>query len=86
MKPAAQRWIDFAQTDLEMAGIALEHRFPKQCIFHCQQAVEKVLKAIWVDRADIGMPPRTHELPRLARNLSLSLPETDFRFLQTLSE
>jgi len=32
------------------------------------------------------MPPRTHELPRLARTLALKLEEDDLRFLQALSE
>ena len=69
-----------------MAEIALQQGFGNQCVFHCQQALEKALKAIWVDRRPLGVPPRTHELPRLVRELRLPMTEADARFLQMLSE
>ncbi|MBI2305197.1 MAG: HEPN domain-containing protein [Chloroflexi bacterium] len=52
-------------------------------VFHRQQGVEKLLKAIWVE--SIGQtPPRTHNLVDLATELALSIPEW-LPFLRDLS-
>jgi HEPN domain-containing protein len=71
MQPDPQRladtasWLRKASNDLRYAGIDLvaEPAAPEDAVFHCQQAVEKALKAflVWSD-----VPfPKTHDLGRL---------------------
>jgi HEPN domain-containing protein len=71
MQPDPQRladtasWLRKASSDLRYAGIdlAAEPAAPEDAVFHCQQAVEKALKAflVWSD-----VPfPKTHDLGRL---------------------
>ena len=58
----ADRWIRFAAEDLAVANaIFSDKHLPARVVcFHCQQSVEKSLKAILV-RAGISFP-RTHDL------------------------
>jgi HEPN domain-containing protein len=86
VKPATERWLKIAEGDLAMAVHGFDDKLFGQCIFHCQQALEKVLKGLWIERSEELMPPRTHNLPRLAREAGLALSEDQFRFLQRLSE
>ena len=46
----AQRWMDYARSDLDAANLLLERGefFPRQICFMSQQAGEKALKAILV--------------------------------------
>lgn len=48
--PEAQRWLTFAQSDLNAAHILLQSQedYPRQVCFLAQQAAEKALKAILV--------------------------------------
>ena len=55
------------------------------CVFHCQQALEKVLKATWVEKASEGVPPRKHDLIALAREVGLELSQEQIDFLGDLS-
>jgi len=54
-------------------------------IFHCQQAIEKLLKAMWIERADLGSPPKTHSLNELVQGLGLQVSAERKEFLQTLT-
>jgi len=55
-------WLTKALHDLETAGLALDHHTPivDTACFHCQQVVEKGLKAILILHEQ--EPPRTHSL------------------------
>lgn len=61
----------------------MRERLYAPAVFHCQQAVEKLLKAIWV-RNRQEVPPRTHNLGDLAKVLG-SFDEVHRRFLADLS-
>jgi HEPN domain-containing protein/predicted nucleotidyltransferase len=56
-------WITVTRNDLRMAELALEEDMFNQCLFHCQQAVEKAMKALltWHDEP----APRHHDLKTL---------------------
>jgi HEPN domain-containing protein len=72
MKPAARDWIRCAEEDYEVAAALLRRRgkTPANTIgFHCQQCVEKYLKAL-LEEASLGVP-KTHDLVAL---LQLLLP------------
>jgi HEPN domain-containing protein len=73
-----------SDVDLEMAAAGLERGLYAPCVFHSQQAVEKLLKAIWIERVRDEPPPRTHNLVDLARELGLLSQEHE-EFLRKLS-
>ncbi|HEY9868241.1 MAG TPA: HEPN domain-containing protein, partial [Candidatus Obscuribacterales bacterium] len=56
-------WIRVARDDLRIAELLLQQEMFDQCLFHCQQSVEKALKALltWHDEP----VPRSHALPDL---------------------
>ncbi|MGQ9571973.1 MAG: HEPN domain-containing protein [Dehalococcoidia bacterium] len=54
-------------------------------MFECQQALEKLLKAIWVEQAPQGYPPREHNLVSLAEKVGLQLSAEQLQFLDDLS-
>ena len=85
MKETTRRWLQTAENDLAVARIAHENGFYNQCVFHCQQAVEKVLKAIWIER--LGQThPKTHNLAFLAIQLDLDVSDERLTLLQDLAE
>jgi HEPN domain-containing protein len=58
-----------------MAESALGSSLYRPVVFHCQQAIEKILKAIWIEQADEGVPPKTHGLVELAKEVDLELDD-----------
>lgn len=62
-----KEWLDFAAMDLEAAQFLFDMRpVPVKIIcYHCEQAAEKLLKAVLV-AADIE-PPKTHDLIQLCK-------------------
>jgi HEPN domain-containing protein len=64
----ASKWLDFARDDLWVAQRLFHEFHPKQVYiscYHCQQAVEKALKAFLVNNdADF---PFTHDCAKLCR-------------------
>ena len=74
MKPETKEWVEIAERDLEMAGIALEKEFYQHTVFCCQQSIEKLMKAIWTERHSAGTHPRVHNLVKLASSLELDVP------------
>jgi HEPN domain-containing protein len=69
-----------------MARSALSQGIYEQCVFHCQQALEKLLKAIGIERTASGSPRRTHDLVLLAQDAGLSIGESDMALLDRLTE
>jgi HEPN domain-containing protein len=63
----AREWLFLSEMDLQSAEFLLQMRpFPGEIIcFHCQQAVEKILKGCLVLNG--GDPPKTHSLDSLYR-------------------
>lgn len=60
MRNATESWLREATDELETAAILLDHRRFRPACFHSQQAAEKALKALLVERAQ--RPPRTHDI------------------------
>jgi len=72
MRTTTQKWVEQARYDLETArAMAGAGRF-LYVLFCCQQAIEKALKALIVERTN-EFPPRIHSLPRLAQTCGLEL-------------
>lgn len=65
MTEASRAWAEQARYDLETASAMLSSGRYLYVVFCGQQAVEKALKALIVERTG-EMPPRLHNLPKLA--------------------
>ena len=65
MKKLARDWVFFADRDLQTAEIITKDEYPLTNIvtFHCQQAIEKYLKAYLADNAVPII--KTHDLIKL---------------------
>ena len=74
MKPETADWVEVAESDPRAARIVLDEGLLQQTVFHCQQSVEKLPKAIWTERHGSGTHPRTHNLVKLAKRLRLDVP------------
>jgi HEPN domain-containing protein len=61
MRPEIRTWIDRAEYELDAARVMLEASKHSACVFHCQQAIEMALKALFM-LAQGTEPPRTHSL------------------------
>jgi len=83
MKPETKAWIEIAREDFESAKVLIKKKLYRTVCFHCQQAVEKVLKAYLVEG---GVKfKRVHDLvdlktgiERLGRKVSLTLEDAAF--------
>ena len=81
-----QNWITLAEYDLKTAEAMLQAERYLYVAFTCQQAMEKLLKALFVKEKD-QTPPYTHNLLRLTDTLTIAaeLDEEKNRFLVTLN-
>lgn len=78
-----ERWAEQAQYDLDTA-LAMHHSGRYLYVLSCcQQAVEKMLKAVIVVRT-VAFPPRIHTLVRLAEAAAIDLSEDRILFFREL--
>lgn len=83
MSEVVRKWVDKAVYDLDTAKAMYDTGRMPYVFFCCQQALEKLLKAI-VCKELRQCPPRTHNLKRLADMLPLELSESQLILLQVL--
>jgi HEPN domain-containing protein len=76
-------WLNGSREDIEAAVVLLEKRKIRQCLFFAHLAVEKALKA-HVSKVSGDIPPRTHDLLRLADLAGMSLSAMRRTFLSRL--
>lgn len=81
---SAESWMEQAQYDLDTARAMLDSGRHLYVLFCCQQAVEKMLKAVITLRTKT-FPPRIHNLIRLAQAAALDLDEESMQFFRELS-
>ncbi|HSW01081.1 MAG TPA: HEPN domain-containing protein [Sedimentisphaerales bacterium] len=84
MDDVSRQWADRALYDLETADAMFKAGRYLYVLFCCQQAVEKALKAVIVGQTG-ELPPRVHNLLRLAEAAGIELDCKDVRFLGELS-
>lgn len=70
MRPDTEPWWKQAQADLDAAEFNLEGGQYFAASWLAQQAAEKGLKAVYLERQG-QLPPRTHVLPRLGTQLGV---------------
>ena len=68
MKDETASWIGYADENLAVARLSLTNGYLNACLHNVQQAVEKLLKALIVER---GLPfKKTHGITELEADLS----------------
>ncbi len=85
IKDAVNQWIRKAKEDWDTIVILIDHpRCPRNTVcFHCQQYVEKLLKALLtLHKVEF---PRTHSLRRLTQLCEIVIPELH-DFIDTADE
>ena len=77
-------WRDGSTEDLEAADVLLERKKIRHALFFAHLAVEKAIKA-HVTRDTSSIPPKTHNLVRLAERTSLKISSHRMRLLRILN-
>jgi HEPN domain-containing protein len=83
MKKITQKWFEFAKQDLKDAEILFNQKSYRGCSWHCHQAIEKILKAIIIEKG--GRPRKIHDLIELLRETEIKLPEDLMNFIEELN-
>ena len=78
-------WLELARYDLDTASAMLSSGRYLYVSFTCQQAIEKLLKAIFVKKKNCT-PPYTHNLIRLCEEIGLmaELSQKQLAFIEQL--
>ena len=81
MDDIVQQWLEFANADLETADFLYEKQYPRQLeiiCYHCQQAGEKAIKAVYIAKEIPGGIPRKHDLWFLLEQMKnvVDIPES----------
>lgn len=89
MPGTAQEWIDKAESDFRIATrelVVTEEPSFDGVVFHSQQCIEKLLKAVLV-KSEVR-PPKIHDLAELSRRVHEAIPTWDWaeRDLRWLSK
>lgn len=82
---SVKAWLERMEEDRQTAGDLLKSGRYTWCAFACQQFLEKYLKAGYVKQFK-KVPPYTHSLLRLCKELSLDLPENILDTLTTVDK
>lgn len=72
MAPEVKRWMEYAENDLAVAKHLFNTFHPKPLeivCYHCQQAAEKAIKAVYIEREIPGGLPRKHDLSFLLEQM-----------------
>lgn len=72
----AFRWLDDAERDQQAAGVLFQSALYERSVTHCQQAVEKSVKAVL---ACMGRMEPSHYLSALLRSLLTSIQDVGWR-------
>jgi HEPN domain-containing protein len=78
-------WVDSADADLETAFIIYENKRYNWSLFIGHLVLEKILKAHFIKNNDGNVPPKIHNLIRLAELAKLKLEEDLLEFFRNVS-
>jgi HEPN domain-containing protein len=73
MQPETTVWVEDAEYDLQSAEVMFNSRRYFFVVFMCHLTIEKLLKAVIVERQSI-VPPKTHNLVGLVAQAGLTMP------------
>jgi HEPN domain-containing protein len=75
MEEKYQYWLSYAQNDLDSAGVMLHSGRWFYTIFMCQQAIEKLVKGLYLLYIDDNVP-RLHDINVIFARFKDELPES----------
>lgn len=85
MKPFTQEWLLRAEEDLKaVALLRSQNGLENTCAFHCQQCLEKSLKALIFEHTE--NIPRLHDLAALYARVEHLLTGIDVEMLEEISD
>ncbi|QTA78548.1 HEPN domain-containing protein [Desulfonema limicola] len=79
-------WLDSSQHDIESAEIIFNSGRYDWCLFVGHLALEKILKAVFVNRNDNNIPPKIHNLVRLAELSQIELDDEQKFLLDKIND
>ncbi len=79
-------WLESADHDLDTAESLFQSEKYDWCLFLAHLVLEKTLKAMYVAANEDNIPPRIHNLVRLAEVSSLDLSEEQRIFLDEVND
>ncbi|OQY11506.1 MAG: hypothetical protein B6I31_04820 [Desulfobacteraceae bacterium 4572_19] len=79
-------WLKSAKHDLESAESMFQSKKYDWCLFIGHLVIEKVLKAIFIDKNSSKIPPKIHNLVRLAELSKINLDEQQNFLLDTITD
>ncbi|MFH1678151.1 MAG: HEPN domain-containing protein [Candidatus Omnitrophota bacterium] len=85
MQKVIQEWVEISEYDLRTAEAMLNAGRYLYVFFMCQQAVEKILKALYVQRNN-ELPPRTHNLLYLVEVLEIGIQDKNLALFSQLNQ
>jgi HEPN domain-containing protein len=83
MTPSLDEWVKQAEYDLNASERMLESNLPAHATFTIHLALEKILKACYVQKTSKN-PPKTHSLLFLAGAGAITLPKEGQTLLEEL--
>lgn len=87
MKKVTKKWLEFAKADLEGAEVLLKSgksQWTNQlCVWHCHQAVEKLLKTVIVEKDK--EVKKIHDLIKLLKDSKIELPRDFQEYIDKLN-
>ena len=86
MADASERWQAQAEYDLSVAELLYRQSVYRYCVFFCHLALEKQLKAMFIERTGIQSPPRIHNLVEIAGDVGIDVPAEYYGFMVELSK
>lgn len=82
---AAAHWQRGANDSLDVAKLCCGAGKYALALFHCQLAIEKALKALYIERHD-AIPPKTHDLLQLVQKIEFPIDDRRRALLDELSD
>ena len=77
-------WVESAKHDLDVAEILFRNKKYDWCLFIAHLVIEKMLKSFYVKNVDV-LPPRIHDLVRLADRAKVEFDEDTLEFLDAVN-
>ena len=79
-------WCESAQHDLESAEAIFNSGRYDWCLYVGHLALEKIIKAVFVEKNDNNIPPKIHNLVRLAELSRIELNDEQKFFLDKVND
>lgn len=83
MKKTTKNWLKFAKDDLYVAEVLFRNKSYRNCIAHCHQAIEKILKAIIIEKGKSIR--KTHDLIGLLADTKVDFPDDILKTIEELN-